>query len=394
MPDDTPSQNLQQAMAKGDIPRAIEILGAMLAATPQDPALHMNMGNVYLAAKNPAAALTHYVSADRLAPRTPLILENIALCYAQTGHTDKAVDFAVQALLIDPTSATTTLLAKILAGSARQAQAAKLFERHAFAKDASPDLLMSFGQLFIQLEQRENALAAYDLGADRRPRKVRENTAAPAPWAQSNPFTADHPSPRYRELIGQYEILHDQAKTAPGQMFEGIIGFAIVAPQIRRFARKIGAKTMLDYGGGRGAQYRLGEIKLGQEKFKNSLAYLGLDQAVCFDPGFKQNVPDGLFDLVICIDALEHCDRQDLPWIIRQLFQKARSGVFANIASYPARKILPNGENAHCTIEEAEWWMGLFRAVAAEFPAVSYQVIVSKDLRQNSHVVFGREATR
>jgi len=79
-----------------------------------------------------------------------------------------------------------------------------------------------------------------------------------------------------------------------------------------------------------------------------------------------------------------------LPWIVRGLFERARLGVFANIACYPARKILPNGENAHCTIEEASWWMGIFRAAAQEFPGVAYQVLVSKDIQQVSRVAFGR----
>jgi len=97
--------------------------------------------------------------------------------------------------------------------------------------------------------------------------------------------------------------------------------------------------------------------------------------------------------VVICVDALEHCDRQDLPWIITRLFQKARRGVFANIAAYPASKVLPNGENAHCTIEEASWWMGVFQSVAVRYPDIQYEVIVSKDLRQNDRAAFGRVRT-
>ena len=111
---------------------------------------------------------------------------------------------------------------------------------------------------------------------------------------------------------------------------------------------------------------------------------------VCYDPGTDSALPTERFDLVTCIDALEHCDRLDLPWIVREIFAHANKGVFVNIASYAAGKILPNGENAHCTVEEAPWWMALFRAIGDEYPHVSYEAIVAKDLRQNERVVFGR----
>ena len=372
---------------------AINAYRAALATNPNFVDAHVNLAGAYVTNKDIAAALKHYLSADQLAPRTSLVLGNISQCYAYTGHLEKALDFAIRTMLVDPSSTATTHVAKLLAGAGRQNDALTLFKEHAFRGDKTSDLLMSFGQLFTQLDQRENAIAAYDACAEHRPLVVVDNTAPPSPWARDSAFTADRPSPRYSELIRQYEILHQEAlakNKSGGQMFEGIVGFAIVAPYVRRFGQKLGAKTMLDYGGGRGVQYRLGKITVGQDVFATSLAYLGLDQAVCFDPGFNHDLSTDSFDLVICIDALEHCDRQDLPWIVRRLFQKARLGVFANIASYPAGKILPNGENAHCTVEDAPWWMGLFQAVAEDFPAISYQVIVSKDLRQATRVAFGR----
>ena len=378
---------------QGEHAAAINAYRIALATNPDFVDAHVNLAGAYVAKKDIKAALEHLLAADLLAPKTALILGNISQCYAYGGQLEQALNFAVQAMLLGPSSTTTTHLAKLLAAAGRHSEALRLFKEHAFREGRTADLLMSFGQLFIQLEQRENAIASYDLCAEHRPLDVIDNTAQPSPWARDNAFTADHPSPRYNELIRQYEILHQNAQTknkGGGQMFEGIVGFAIVAPYVRRFGRMLGARTMLDYGGGRGAQYHMGEITVGQNVFATSLSYLGVDQAECFDPGFKQDLPADLFDLVICIDALEHCDRQDLPWIVRRLFQKARLGVFANIASYPAGKILPNGENAHCTVEDAPWWMGLFRAVAEDFPSVRYQVIVSKDLRQDDRVAFGR----
>ncbi len=335
------------------------------------------------------AALTHYFEAHRLSPLSVEIWDAIAECYASLGRWQEAINYAARSFLVTQTSLRTTGFANLLANAGRQAEADILYAET--AQNADVPLLMCYGQLFIQLEQPEKALAAYDLCASRRPLAPMPNTAAPASWIERNPYGAANPSPRYGMLIEQYRTLHEEAQSREAvgnKMFEGVVGFSIVAPYIKRFREKLGARSLLDYGGGRGAQYRLGEITTDEQRFASSLDYLGIEEAVCFDPGVGAELPTQQFDLVICIDALEHCDRLDLPWIVRGLFQRARLGVFANIACYPARKILPNGENAHCTIEEAPWWMEVFAAAAKDFPHINYQVIVSKDLQQLDRAVF------
>jgi len=65
--------------------------------------------------------------------------------------------------------------------------------------------------------------------------------------------------------------------------------------------------------------------------------------------------------------------------------------VYANIASYPAQKTLPNGENAHCTIRPAEWWLEKIRALA---PRVAFQVVVSeKETEGGQEVIRSRVIT-
>jgi hypothetical protein len=55
------------------------------------------------------------------------------------------------------------------------------------------------------------------------------------------------------------------------------------------------------------------------------------------------------------------------------MFSAARRFVYANVASYPAQKRLPNGENAHATQQPAEWWDILLRGCAARHPNVIYR---------------------
>jgi hypothetical protein len=54
-----------------------------------------------------------------------------------------------------------------------------------------------------------------------------------------------------------------------------------------------------------------------------------------------------------------------MPRILTEQFRYARKFVFGNIAAYPATKTLPNGENAHCTVQPPEWWRATIEAARA-----------------------------
>ncbi len=90
----------------------------------------------------------------------------------------------------------------------------------------------------------------------------------------------------------------------------------------------------------------------------------------CYDPGYApfSELPEGDFDGVICTDVLEHCAEEDMGWILDELFGFARKFVFANVACFPARKTLPSGGNAHCTIKPAKWWDAQVGRAAAARP--------------------------
>jgi len=74
-----------------------------------------------------------------------------------------------------------------------------------------------------------------------------------------------------------------------------------------------------------------------------------------YRPEYAERPPFN-FDLVICTDVMEHIPEEDVQDVLDDIFDHADKGVFLTIAQFPAKKTLPNGENAHCTLESSEWW--------------------------------------
>lgn len=194
-------------------------------------------------------------------------------------------------------------------------------------------------------------------------------------------YSRSNPSPRYRELIKQYRQMHIEGEkflnippelTFPGQSLPP------QAPRIKALIDRTGARTMLDYGAGKGTQYQPFGVQkpAGLEAFPDIKSYWGVERIMTYDPCFIpfSLLPEGKFDGVISTDVLEHCPEEDLPWIVSEIFSYATKFVFANVACFPAKKRLPNGENAHCTIKDVSWWQALFAEVTPNYPGILYDI--------------------
>jgi hypothetical protein len=197
-------------------------------------------------------------------------------------------------------------------------------------------------------------------------------------------YSRQHPSPRYLELIALYRRMHTEGDVArniaPEDMFAGHF-LPRQAHRIKPLILRTGARTILDYGSGKGAQYRKAPIaQAGVVRWHSIQEYWGVDSIRCYDPAYEpfSALPEGRFDGVICTDMLEHCPEQDLEWIIDGFFSFANKFVFANVACYPARKTLPNGENAHCTIQPSGFWTILFEQISAKYPGVLWELWIDE----------------
>lgn len=209
------------------------------------------------------------------------------------------------------------------------------------------------------------------LGADLRARYLGDGEPDARPT-----YSRAHPSPRYPVLLEQYRQMH----AAGPDVFAGKTVF-FAAARIRALVERHGAKTLLDYGSGKGEQYTARNVTLrGVPVTQPSLKeYWGVEDIACYEPGLEEAGGGGIlgeYDGVICVDVLEHCACEDMPWIVEELFAHARLFVYANVAGYPAAKHLPNGDNAHVTQRREGWWKALFAAAAARHPGVHWECVV------------------
>jgi hypothetical protein len=203
-------------------------------------------------------------------------------------------------------------------------------------------------------------------------------------------YSREQPSPRYRALVALYRQMHIEGEPTLGmsseRTFAGSSLWRHVA-EIKTLIDETGARSLLDYGAGKGQQYAWRDVELPDgARVESLISYWGVSDVAKYDPGYEPfaRLPRGIFDGVICTDVLEHCPAEDVPWIVEEIFAFAGRFVYANIASFQAIKTLPNGENAHCTIRSPDWWHGLLHAIACRHPGVRYRVPVRTRVEQSS----------
>lgn len=142
------------------------------------------------------------------------------------------------------------------------------------------------------------------------------------------------------ELVKQYKMLHNsECYGVSGAFFYDVILECILCLQ---------PKSILDYGCGQNGMHEQVSV-----------------QDVCFD-GYDPAIDKlsvimkSKYDFVINTDVLEHIPEDDIDDVLSHI-QGLSSNVFFNISTRPAKKLLPNGQNAHCTVWESEKWFRMIR---------------------------------
>ena len=191
-------------------------------------------------------------------------------------------------------------------------------------------------------------------------------------------YSRENPSEEYKELVGEYTNLHENGnETVPAdKMFNGI-SLAFYVPDLMEIVlNKEKAKSILDYGCGKGKLYSSTEYntlnldKKGR-RLKDSLPNLWqLDYYDLYDPGYKEysKLPKGKYDGVICTDVIEHIDENDCDWILDEIFSYGRKFIYVTIACYQALKTFDNGKNVHVNVQTPEYWKKKLDKLHKKYP--------------------------
>jgi hypothetical protein len=78
-------------------------------------------------------------------------------------------------------------------------------------------------------------------------------------------YSRNNPSPRYRELTALYAQAHVGGLPDQNIKAENLFNGVSILPQLQKIkllVSEFGAKTLLDYGSGKGIQYRARNIKM------------------------------------------------------------------------------------------------------------------------------------
>ena len=133
------------------------------------------------------------------------------------------------------------------------------------------------------------------------------------------------------KLIDQYRKMHKKGRFSGWSLKKHL-------KEIEKLLQITDSQTVLDYGCGKAKHHPEGWDK--------------------YEPALEEwsSLSNGPYDAVICTDVLEHVPEDELNENLKNIFDRATKMVFLSIATKPAKKNLPNGDNAHCTVKDPTWW--------------------------------------
>ena len=179
-----------------------------------------------------------------------------------------------------------------------------------------------------------------------------------------------NPSERFKRYIRMYEHMHKTGHSrSDGDLksLETFKGEEILKMRdlLKEGVKNSKSKTMLDYGSGKGYYY----FNPMPDCNKTICEYVGIDEFELFEPAIEEysKLPDKKFDIVCCNDVIEHIPSPDFFWVLDEIFSLANKCVVIRISCTLAKSILPDGTNAHCTINRGQYWKGVIDLLGTKY---------------------------
>lgn len=77
-----------------------------------------------------------------------------------------------------------------------------------------------------------------------------------------------------------------------------------------------------------------------------------------YDPAIPEfSATPAPHELVVCTDVAEHVEPEHLDAWLDELARLSKRYLYLTVATRPAVKTLPDGRNAHLTVEDFRWWL-------------------------------------
>ena len=117
-----------------------------------------------------------------------------------------------------------------------------------------------------------------------------------------------------------------------------------VASKLEDFLGTYKPSSLIDFGCGKGDLHKL----LGET----------IPKVAGYDPGMPEfeTLPNDIYEVLVSTDVLEHIEPEMLDETLKVINKLFTKSCYLIIASYHAKKYLPDGRNAHLIIESFEWW--------------------------------------
>lgn len=110
---------------------------------------------------------------------------------------------------------------------------------------------------------------------------------------------------------------------------------------ILSLSKSVGSRDILDYGCGKAC-------------LQKGLPFPIQNYDPCMSEYDLNPIPA---QIVVCTDVLEHIEIDCLKDVLDDLQSLTLKVLFLNVACHPAKKILPDGRNAHLIQQPPSWWL-------------------------------------
>ena len=140
---------------------ALQQLKVAITTTPDEPALHYDLGGLYLASKRHNEAISAYQMALKLAPNHPQILLQLGNCFSALHQHQNAVEAFTQSALAEPSNAAFYNLGNAQRALGQTQAAVVSFQQAIQYNTQDADAYNNLGNALRELGALDEAIAAY-----------------------------------------------------------------------------------------------------------------------------------------------------------------------------------------------------------------------------------------